>query len=45
MWFELSNEIDNMKYITESNIPKLGKLNPKMYIVGAMDTVYDLTTN
>jgi hypothetical protein len=41
MWFELSNEIDNMKYITQNNVPKLGSLNPKQYVVGAMDSVID----
>ena len=44
MWFELSNEIDNMKYITKEDVPSLGKLNPKNYVVGAMDTVLDPTT-
>ena len=45
MWFELSNEIDNMKYITMEDAPKLSSLNTKQYVVGAMDTIYDYTTN
>ena len=44
MWFELSNKIDNMKYITKEDLPRISSSNELSSEVIALTSLLDKQT-